>query len=289
MAKLLTGKEVTAALNEELIRRTEQLQKEGRTPSLAVLRLGENPSDLAYERGILKKAEAVGIRVERILLPEETEKDVLIREIEKLNRDPEIHGVLLFRPLPERLREYEDEIANSLVPEKDVDCMTDLSHAGVYTGKKLGYPPCTAEACMRILDYYGIDPKGKNAVVIGRSLVIGKPVSMMLLSRHATVTICHTRTLDLPSVSRGADLLITAAGALKSLTKDHVRPGQTVIDVSVNYDPDKNGGKGGLAGDAVFDQVEGVVEAITPVPGGVGTVTVTVLLEHVVRSAERKG
>ena len=140
---------------------------------------------------------------------------------------------------------------------------------------------------MEILDYYGIDCKGKNAVVIGRSLVVGKPAAMMLLGKNATVTVCHTKTVDLPAIARQADILVSAAGVLNSLTKDFVRPGQIVIDVSINWDPSKKDGKGGIAGDAVFSEVEPVVEAITPVPGGVGTVTSSVLVGHVVEAAER--
>ena len=165
--------------------------------------------------------------------------------------------------------------------------MTDLSNAGVFMGKKLGFAPCTPQACMEILDYYGIDCKGKNAVVIGRSLVVGKPAAMMLLGKNATVTVCHTKTVDLPAIARQADILVSAAGVLNSLTKDFVRPGQIVIDVSINWDPSKKDGKGGIAGDAVFSEVEPVVEAITPVPGGVGTVTSSVLVGHVVEAAER--
>lgn len=167
--------------------------------------------------------------------------------------------------------------------------MTDLSNAGVFMGKKLGFAPCTPQACMEILDYYGIDCTGKKAVVIGRSLVVGKPAAMMLLGKNATVTVCHTKTKNVEEVAREADILVSAAGVLKSLTKDYVRPGQIVIDVSMNWDPDKvtSKGKGGMAGDAVFAEVEPIVEAITPVPGGVGAVTTSVLIGHVVEAAER--
>jgi methylenetetrahydrofolate dehydrogenase (NADP+)/methenyltetrahydrofolate cyclohydrolase len=157
----------------------------------------------------------------------------------------------------------------------------------VFMGKQLGFAPCTAQACMEILDYYGIDCKGKNAVVIGRSLVVGKPAAMMLLGKNATVTVCHTKTVDLPAIARKAEILVSAAGKLGSLTKDFVSPGQIVIDVSINWDPAKKDGKGGIAGDAVFADVEPIVAAITPVPGGVGTVTSSVLIGHVVEAAER--
>ena len=161
--------------------------------------------------------------------------------------------------------------------------MTHMSNAGVFEGQDLGYAPCTPAACMEILDHYGIDCKGKNAVVIGRSLVVGKPAAMMLMGKNATVTVCHTKTVDTPAVAREADTLISAAGVLKSLTKEYVRPGQIVIDVSINWDE----AKGGIAGDAVYDEVEPIVEAITPVPGGVGAVTTSVLIGHVVEAAAR--
>ena len=286
MAKLLSGKEVAASLNESICERAEVLRARGITPKLAIVRCGEKPSDLAYERGAAKRAEACGIEIENILYPENVTKEELIAGIEKLNGDDSIHGVLLFRPLPRALRKYESEIANHLLPEKDVDCMTDLSHAGVYTGKNIGYPPCTPEACMKILDHYDIDLKGKNVVIIGRSLVVGKPVTMMLMGKNATVTVCHRQTVDVPGIASRADIIVSAAGELNFLTKDYVRPGQIVIDVSINWDPDKKDGKGGVVGDAVFEEVEPIVDAITPVPGGVGTVTTSVLMEHVVRAAE---
>ena len=189
----------------------------------------------------------------------------------------------MFRPLPKHLKADQDEICNRLDPRKDVDGMTDGSNAGVFMGKKLGFAPCTPAACMEILDHYGIDCTSKKAVVIGRSLVVGKPAAMMLMAKNATVTACHTKTVDTPAIAREADILISAAGVLKSLTKDYVRPGQVVIDVSINWDE----AKGGIAGDAVYDEVEPIVEAITPVPGGVGAVTTSVLISHVVEAAGR--
>ena len=154
-------------------------------------------------------------------------------------------------------------------------------------GKQLGFAPCTPQACMEILDHYGIDCKGKTAVVIGRSLVVGRPAAMMLMQRNATVTICHTKTVDTAAIARQADILVTSAGVLNSLTAGYVRPGQIVIDVSINWDPTKKDGKGGIAGDADFAAVEPIVEAITPVPGGVGAVTTSVLIGHVVEAAAR--
>ena len=292
MAKLLLGKEVTAALNAKLQAKVAELKEKGVSPKLGILRCGENPSDLSYEKGAVARAELIGVEVEKFVLPEDVTKEALIAKIEELNANDSIHGVLMFRPLPKHLKADQNEICNKLDPAKDVDCMTDLSNAGVFEDRKdLGFAPCTPQACMEILDYYGIDCKGKSAVVIGRSLVVGKPAAMMLMKKNATVTICHTKTVNTAEVARSADILVSAAGVLGSLTKDFVRPGQIVIDVSINWDPEKinsKGGKGAIAGDAKFEEIEPIVEAITPVPGGVGSVTTSVLIGHVVEAAERK-
>ena len=291
MAKQLLGKEVTDALNAALQLRAAALKEKGITPTLGILRIGENPSDLSYEKGAIKRAELIGIDVRKLVLPEEASKEQVLEAIDRLNADRTVHGVLLFRPLPKHLRAYSDEICNRLDPKKDVDCMTDLSNAGVFEGRgDLGFAPCTPAACMEILDHYGIDCKGKNAVVIGRSLVVGKPVAMMLMSRNATVTVCHTKTVNTAELCRRADIIISAAGVLHSLTKEFVREGQIVIDVSINWDenkPNSKGGMGAIAGDAVFSEVEPIVAAITPVPGGVGSVTTSVLMKHVIEAAER--
>ena len=291
MAKLLLGKEVTDALNGKLQERTAALREKGVVPTLAIVRCGANPSDLSYERGATKRAELVGVNVVKFELPEDVTKEALLSKIDEINADDSIHGVLMFRPLPKHLKADQNEICNRLDPKKDVDCMTDLSNAGVFEGRKdLGFAPCTPEACMEILDYYGIDCKGKNPAVIGRTLVVGKPAAMMLMGKNATVTVCHTKTVNTAEIAKSADILVSAAGVLNSLTKDYVRPGQVVIDVSINWDPEKEnskGGKGAIAGDAVFSEVEPIVEAITPVPGGVGSVTTSVLMKHVVEAAER--
>ena len=291
MAKLLLGKEVTDALNANLQTRTAALREKGVTPTLGIIRVGENPSDLSYEKGAVKRAELVGVNVVKFVLPEDATKADVLAAIDKVNADDSIHGVLMFRPLPKHLKADQTEICNRLDPKKDVDCMTDLSNAGVFEGRSdLGFAPCTPAACMEILDYYGIDFKGKNAVVIGRSLVVGKPAAMMLMGKNATVTVCHTKTVNTAEIARNADILVSAAGVLGSLTKEYVRPGQVVIDVSINWDaekPNAKGGKGAIAGDAKFEEVEPIVEAITPVPGGVGSVTTSVLMKHVVEAAER--
>ena len=289
MAKRLLGKEVNEALVAALQTRTAALREKGIAPTLGIIRLGENPSDLSYEKGATKRAEEVGVAVKNYILPETATKEEVLAVIDEVNADASVHGVLMFRPLPKHLKADQDEICNRLAPCKDVDSMTHMSNAGVFEGQDLGYAPCTPAACMEILDYYGIDCKGKNAVVIGRSLVVGKPAAMMLMAKNATVTVCHTRTVNTAEICKNADIIVTAAGVLNSLTKDFVREGQIVIDVSMNWNPEKitTKGKGGMSGDCVFEEVEPIVEAITPVPGGVGAVTTTVLMKHVVEAAEK--
>ena len=289
MAKRLLGKEVNEALVASLQTRTAALREKGVVPTLGIIRLGENPSDLSYEKGATKRAEEVGVAVKNYILPETATKEEVLAVIDQVNADDSVHGVLMFRPLPKHLKADQDEICNRLAPKKDVDSMTHMSNAGVFEGQALGYAPCTPAACMEILDHYGIDCKGKNAVVIGRSLVVGKPAAMMLMAKNATVTICHTKTVNTAEICRNADIIVSAAGVLNSLTKDFVRPGQVVIDVSMNWNPEKitAKGKGGMSGDCVFEEVEPIVEAITPVPGGVGAVTTSVLMKHVVEAAEK--
>ena len=280
MAKQLLGKEVTAALNEKIKANVAELQAKGVNPTLCIIRVGENPSDISYERGATKRCETLGVACEKILLPADVSQEELLSVIDKVNKDPQIHGVLLFRPLPKHLNQ--SVIENALDPAKDVDCMTDGSMSGVFTGKNVGFPPCTPQACMEILDYYGIDCTGKKAVVVGRSLVVGKPAAMMLIKKNATVTVCHTKTVDMPSVVKEADIVIVAAGRAGVVDASYVAPGQTIIDVGINVNAE-----GKLCGDVAFDEVEPIVDAITPVPGGVGSVTTSVLVGHVVEAAAR--
>ena len=278
MAKRLSGKEVTAALNARIRANVETCRAHGVEPTLCMVRVGDNPSDMSYERGAAKRCETLGVACKQVHLPEDVSQDELLSVIEDVNQDPAIHGLLLFRPLPKHLDQA--LIENALDPAKDVDCMTDLSMSGVFTGKEIGFPPCTPQACMEILDHYGYDCTGKKAVVIGRSLVVGKPAAMMLIKKNATVTICHTRTKDMPAVTRDADLIIVAAGRAGVIGADYVREGQTIIDVGINVNAE-----GKLCGDVDFAAVEPVVDAITPVPGGVGTVTTSVLVGHVADAA----
>lgn len=280
MATLLKGKEVIDKLNEELLSRSDSLKEKGVTPTLGIVRLGERPDDMAYERGALKRAEKTGVSVKQFVFDADMTQDELIRQIDKINDDSEVHGVLMFRPLPSQIDD--EAVRNELAPEKDVDGITDGSMAGVYSGSGQGYPPCTAEACIQILDHYGIDLKGKNVAVIGRSQVIGKPVTMMLIRKNATVTVCHTKTEDMAGICRNKDIIIAAAGHIGTVTEDFLSPGQVVIDVAINFDDE-----GKMCGDVDFDAAEPIIDAVTPVPGGVGTVTTSMLMKHVIEAAEK--
>ncbi|MCI8585843.1 MAG: bifunctional 5,10-methylene-tetrahydrofolate dehydrogenase/5,10-methylene-tetrahydrofolate cyclohydrolase [Lachnospiraceae bacterium] len=281
MAKQLLGKEVTAALNERIKADVATLNAKGIKPTLGIIRVGERPDDLSYERGATKRCETLGVEYKKYLLPADVSQEELLKVVDEVNKDDNIHGVLMFRPLPKHIDQT--LVENALAAEKDVDCQTDASLGGVFTGKKVGFPPCTPQACMEILDHYGIDCTGKKAVVIGRSLVVGKPAAQMLIKKNATVTTCHTRTIDMPSVAREAEILIVAAGRAGVVGAEYVSPGQIVIDVGINVNAE-----GKLCGDVDYAAVEPIVEAITPVPGGVGSVTTSVLVGHVVEAAMRK-
>ncbi len=280
MARLLTGKPVADALSADTRRRADALRRRGVQPKLVILRCGDDESDGAYIRGAAKRGALCGVTVEVRSLSGDVSTAALAAAIDGVNGDPAVHGCLLLRPLPAHLRRDEASLCARLSPDKDVDGMTPASAAAVFTGQGRGFAPCTAQACTELLRHYGIDPSGKHAVVIGRSAVVGRPVAMLLLGENATVTLCHTKTPDTAALTRQADIIITAAGDRDSLTAAHVRPGQTVLDVSVNWDG------AAFCGDADFAAVEPVVASITPVPGGVGTVTSSVLLAHTVRAAE---
>ena len=279
MAKILTGKEVAEALNARKAADVEKLKLRGIIPTLCIFRVGNRADDISYEKGAMKRAKKIGVAVKQIILPEEVREDVFEAELKKANEDPLVHGILLFRPLPPQL---DGERARRMLnPAKDIDGSTDISQAGVFTGSQSGFPPCTAEAVMEILRFYGIDPAGKRAVVIGRSLVIGRPAAMMLMQKNATVTVCHTHTMDIASIAQKADILGTATGKLRSVTPEFVKPDQVIIDVGIAWDAEQ----GRIAGDVDFDRVEPLAGAISPVPGGVGTVTTSVLIGHVVEAA----
>ena len=281
MALLLKGGEAAAAMNEKTAARVAALTAAGVVPTLAVVRMGAREDDLSYERGVMNRCAKLGIQVKHCLLEADASQDQLMEVIRDINRDSSIHGCLLFRPLPAQINDK--AVREALAPEKDVDGITDASLAGVFTGSGVGYAPCTAQACVEILDHYGIPLEGKRVTVVGRSLVVGKPAAMLLDRKNATVTICNSRTRNLPEICRSADVLVVAMGKRGAIGGDCVAPGQVVVDVGIHTDEN-----GKLCGDVRFAEAEPVVEAITPVPGGVGAMTTSVLAAHVVEAAEKK-
>jgi methylenetetrahydrofolate dehydrogenase (NADP+)/methenyltetrahydrofolate cyclohydrolase len=280
MAQVLLGKEVADVLTEELVERVAKLKAGGVEPSLAIVRLGNEADDLSYERGALNRAEKAGVKVKVFDLPRDLPQEDLEQVILEINQDDSLHGCLIFRPLPGQIDE--EKIAALLAPAKDIDGFTDGSLVGVFKGEQTGFAPCTAEAAIAILKHYNVNLNGARAVVLGRSLVIGKPVAMMLLQENSTVTICHSRTKEIAKAAKDADVLIAAVGQAKMVTLEFCNPGQVIIDVGINVDEE-----GKLLGDVDYDAVEPLVKAITPVPRGVGSVTTSILMKHVVEAAER--
>ena len=282
MANLLTGAPVAQAIGQRIQSDVERLKQRDIVPTLAVVRVGEDPADLSYERGLTKKAEALGIRIEKTVLPVEVSQQELLDVIESVNRDDTVHGCLLFRPLPGHLDSR--AVMNALRPEKDVDSMTGASMGGLAAKENTGFPPCTAEACLELLEFYGIPLEGKNVVIMGRGMAVGLPTALMAIHRSATVTVCHSKTEKQRALElcRQADFIVAAVGRAGMIGADHVSPGQTIVDVGINVNAE-----GKLCGDVDFETVEPIVANITPVPRGVGAVTSTLLMEHVVKAAVR--
>lgn len=276
----LLGKPVGDSINESLKGTIADLEGKGIVPTLAVVRVGVREDDLAYERGIKKKFSDMNCQVTVVELPEDVSQEDLDETVKALDNDSEIHGILLFRPLPKHLTDK--NIVNTISSGKDVDCMGNANMAKLFAGDKDGFAPCTAQAVMEMISYYGIETKGKKITVIGRSLVIGKPVALMLIGANATVTVCHTKTADLKAECQAADIIVAAAGVAKMVTSDFVKPGQIVLDVGMNVDEE-----GKLCGDVDFAGVSEIVDSITPVPRGVGSVTTSVLLKNTVTNASR--
>jgi len=280
MAMLLKGAPVAQQLTEQIVTRAAALRAEGIIPTLAIVRMGERDDDLAYQRGAQKRCEKTQVDVKVYALAEDTEQSEVISLIHKLNEDDGIHGVLIMRPMPKHIDD--EAITNALSPQKDVDGITPGAMAALYASRESGFAPCTARACVEILKHYDIRLEGKEAVVVGRSLVIGKPVSQLLLKENMTVTTCHSRSQNLEDICKRADVVIAAAGKAGMITADFLSEGQAVLDVGIHSSPD-----GGLCGDVKTDDAAQIVSAITPVPGGVGAVTSSVLALHVVTAAER--
>lgn len=279
MGILMKGKPVADAIKEELKAEVQDLKAKGIIPKLTIVRVGADPGDMSYERGALKAMANINIDTDARALPENIEQTDFISELEKINADTSTHGILILRPLPKQLDEK--VIKNFIAPEKDVDCFNPINVAKVFEGDETGFPPCTPSAVMEILKFYNIELKGKNAVVIGRSMIVGKPAAMLLLKEHATVTVCHSRTRDLPLVASGADILVVGIGRAKMVNSNYIKDGAVVIDVGINMDED-----GRLCGDVDTDNCINKASMITPVPGGVGSVTTSVLAKHVVQACK---
>lgn len=277
---ILKGLPVANAINEQIAQ--EMKDWKGASPHLAIIRVGEKQDDIAYERGAVKKMEKVGFACTTYVLPADVDNDTFLQKFDEINESRDIDGILLLRPLPRHLDEK--AVESRIAPGKDLDGMSPINQAKVYAGDESGFAPCTAEAVIEMLDYADVDLKGKRAVVIGRSLVIGKPVAMLLLKKNATVTVCHTRTEDLPGTCRNAQVLVAAAGAAKMVGADYVGRDAVVIDVGINVDEEGN-----LCGDVKLDEIAETAALATPVPGGVGSVTTSVLAKHLLRAAKMSG
>lgn len=280
-AEILKGAPVAAALAEKSAADAAALTEKGVTPTLAIVRIGQRDDDISYERGATKRCAAAGVDVRNILLPENVTQEELLDKLEDLNQNESVHGVLLLRPLPKHLDE--EAARRALAPEKDVDGITDGSLAGVFSGSGRGFAPCTAQAVLETLQYYNIPIAGKKAVVMGRSLVVGRPAAMLLMQKNATVTLCHSRSENVPEITRSADILVVAAGKMGAVGAAYLRAGQVVIDVGIHF----NEATQKLCGDVNFTEAEPLVSALTPVPGGLGAVTTAVLVNHVVEAAKR--
>ncbi len=277
----LRGAEVSEKLKAQV---QEELNSLGRIPRLAIVRVGESPDDISYEKGAVKKMASFGLEAVKYTFPEDISDQEFKEAFCSINSDPTVDGILLFRPLPEHL--VQEDIDRMINPLKDLDGISPVNIAKVFSGDNTGFAPCTAEAVMDILRFNGISPAGKRAVIVGRSMVVGRPLAMLFLQENATVTVCHTRTVDLPRLCRSADILVVAAGCANMVDKSFVKPGAVVIDVGINVD--KNGK---LCGDVNFKDIEETASMATPVPGGVGSVTTSVLarrLVHAARLQEKK-
>ena len=281
MAEILKGKPVADATKEELAKKVEALKAKNISPKLGIIRVGARPDDLFYEGGAKKTCAAIGMDCEVFEFPVDIAQEALEKAVTEIGEKKDVHGILMFFPLPDNL---DGKKIRELIPvEKDVDCLTTAGAAKIFTDDPTGFPPCTPTACMDMLHFYDIPLKGKKCTVVGRSLVVGKPLAMLLLREHATVTICHSRTENLPAVCQESDILIAAVGRAKMIKGNYVKPGQIVIDVGINADPD-NPGK--YCGDVDFQEAEPVVAKISPVPAGVGSVTTSVLCKQAIKACE---
>ena len=273
---ILKGAEVSAKIKEEVQGLLGRLN--GQIPRLAIVRVGEKPDDLSYERGAMKKLASFGLEAQSYAFPEDISNEQFQEEFKKINENPDVTGILLLRPLPKQI--CQTDIENMMDPKKDLDGISPINIAKIFAGDASGFAPCTAEAVVEMLKANHIEIAGKRAVIVGRSMVVGKPLAMVLMKENATVTVCHTRTIDLPGTCQSGEILIAAAGKAKMINGDYVRQEAVVIDVGINVDED-----GKLCGDVDFQSIQEKASMTTPVPGGVGTVTTAVLARHLVLAA----
>lgn len=273
----LKGLPVANAINDRIMETMKTWT--GRLPHLAIIRVGERPDDMSYERGATKKMEKVGFDCTSYTFPADIDNETFQKEFDRINEDDNIDGILLLRPLPKHLDEQ--AVVNRINPRKDLDGISPANMAKVYAGDETGFAPCTAEAVIEMLDYAGVDLKGKRVAVVGRSLVIGKPVAMLLMKKNATITVCHTKTVDMAGTCRNAEVVVAAAGVARMIDSSYVSDGAVVIDVGINVDEEGN-----LCGDVNFDDISTKASIATPVPGGVGSVTTSVLAKHLLAAAQ---
>lgn len=278
-SQIIKGKPVADNITESLKKEVNSLNEIGITPKLAIVRVGSRPDDLAYERGALKRCNTIGIETQVVELDENISQEEFIKVIHKLNEDDKVNGILTFRPLPKHLNE--DELKGEIDPKKDIDCFNPINTVKILENDKTGYAPCTPTAVVEILKHYGINLTGANVVVLGRSMVVGKPLSMLLLNEDATVSICHSKTKNLPEITSKADILITAVGKAKMVKRNYIKDKAVVIDVGINVD-----NQGNLCGDVDMEDVLDKVSMITPVPGGVGAVTTSILANNIIKACK---
>lgn len=279
MEAILSSNELAKELEENIISRVKVLADKGATPKLAIVRVGENPNDISYEKSLLKKGDGYGIDIQQVILDENISTEELKIEMEKLNVDDSVTGIIIFRPLPKHINE--ELIQETISWKKDVDCMSPLNLAKIFQGDFSSFQPATPFASMKILEYYNIDLTGKTVAIINRSMVLGKPLAMMVLGKNGTPIICHSKTKDLKKILKEADVVVTATGRAKSLKRDSLTENSIVIDVGVSLDEN-----GKLSGDADFEDLKDYVKGITPRLGGVGKITSTLLMEQLVTAKE---
>ncbi|MGN7478389.1 bifunctional methylenetetrahydrofolate dehydrogenase/methenyltetrahydrofolate cyclohydrolase FolD [Solibacillus silvestris] len=277
---IINGKEIGQEIRTGVAARVQTLKAKGVTPGLAVILVGDNPASKTYVANKQKSCEQIGMFSELVKLPEDISEQALLQQIRELNDRPDIHGILVQLPLPQHIDEH--KVIQTISPAKDVDGFSPVSVGKMMLGQDT-YLPCTPYGVMKLLEHSGIDVAGKHAVIVGRSHIVGKPMGQLLLQKDATVTYTHSKTPDLPSYTKQADILIAAVGRANFITSEHIKEGAVVIDVGINRDENNR-----LCGDVNFDDVQGIASHITPVPGGVGPMTITMLLENTVQAAEKE-